>query len=411
MHRPTALPHALHTVCLAAMMLLLLTGRLAWAQAAAVGTVTLKLGEAWLVAADGSRRPATGPVHAGDTLETAASGHVHVRFADGGLIAVRPASRLVIADYADPAAGGAVRFRLERGQMRAITGGYGEADRKRFRLNTPIAAIGIAGTDFVTQTDAQLTRVAVLQGGIVAAPLGADCRADDLGPCAGPGARDLTAAMGELMLEIRAGEATPLLVPRNGLAAAQQAERAVAAMQEAVDESITQVQAQARLTPDTLVWGRWAHAPAWEGDTLSRPREEVAAGREQVAENDRYVLYRLPQAEPLSNAGIATLGLAAAQAHLVQSTGVAPAQVRDGRLTLDFTARHFSTTLSLDSVPTGPVPFTAAGPIRPDGTFSLIEWQNRLWGAYGTGGGGPSAGYVFERATPQGMFTGITLWR
>ena len=35
--------------------------------------------------------------------------------------------------------------------MRSITGQWGEAARDRFRLNTPIAAIGVRGTDFIVE--------------------------------------------------------------------------------------------------------------------------------------------------------------------------------------------------------------------------------------------------------------------
>lgn len=389
------------------------------AGAETVGRITLKLGEAWLLGPDGARRPAANgaAVHVGEAIETAASGHVHVRFRDDALVAVRPSTRLIILAYADPAAQGAVRFKLEHGQVRSITGRYGERDRSRFRLNTPIAAIGIIGTDFTVATDERLTRIAVASGGIVAAPFDANCRPDDLGPCSGERTRLLTAAMGDLMLEIRADGSAPILVPRNGLAA--EAVRRVAEPPVSVAETVTQAQATEQISPlaqppaqpATLAWGRWAHAPQWPGDTLARPREEAAAGRELVADNSRYGLYRLPQSEPLPASGVVTLGLAGAQAHLVRPDGVMPAQVQDGRLTLDFGARRFATQLNLSSQPTGQVPYAAAGAIAPDGTFSLIELQTRLKGAWGSGGSGPAAAYLFERATPQGMFMGITLWR
>lgn len=41
-----------------------------------------------------------------------------------------------------------VRFRLDRGVARAISGAAAEGARERFRLNTPLVAIGVRGTDF-----------------------------------------------------------------------------------------------------------------------------------------------------------------------------------------------------------------------------------------------------------------------
>lgn len=404
-----------------AFRLWLAVGLAAWfgvvlADAPVVGAITLKLGEAWLVASDGVRRPAAekASLQAGEAVETAASGHVHLRFIDGGTVAVRPGSRLVVLEYRDPASGGAVRFRLERGVVRSITGRFGEADRSRFRLNTPIVAIGITGTDFVVESSEQRTRAIVYSGGIIAAPFDDACTPGGLGPCVSPRARELTAAMGPFMLEIKRGDLTPALLPRNGLAAAEEARKtADAALPKT--EALTQAVAVEAIPdiplPAALAWGRWPQAAVWPDDDLTLPREEAAAGRERVAENSRYVLYRLPQTEPLPTQGVAQLTLAGAQAHLVQPGQALPAQVLDGQLSLDFAARRFATQLTLESQPTGRVPFAAAGALAPDGSFALIDWQTRVKGAWGAGGSGPSAAYLFERATPQGMLMGITQWR
>lgn len=419
--------------CLLLGLALLLTGGLRQANAGGqvaapiVATVTLKLGQVW-AQADAVRRPLqTGaPVRVGETIETDASGHVHLRFVDGAVVSLRPASRLTIAAYADPRAGGAIRLQIEQGSLRSITGRWGEADRQRFRLNTPLLAIGIQGTDFSVVASETINRIIVHAGAIVAAPFGGDCTPDAVGPCSSENARLLAADMSEQMLEFRKGELTPSYVPRRNLEEVQLAPKvgarpqiATAAkdeLQPGVAEAATQqrvnelIPATAPLPPN-LVWGRWAHAPVWPGDTLALPREEAAAGRERIAENIRYALYRLPQSEPLPNAGVIDLGLDAAQAHFLQGREVLPAQVHDGSLRLDFAARRFDTRLTLEAAPTGKVPFQAGGDIKPDGSFGLTTISTRLQGAYATGGSGPTAGYVFERATPQGMFMGISTWR
>ncbi|MFN3595301.1 MAG: FecR domain-containing protein [Thiobacillaceae bacterium] len=396
----------------------LMLGLLVWAWsvlAEGVGHITLRLGEAWVLGAAGERRPAQvdAPLYAGETIETAASGHVHIRFVDGGLVSVRPNSRLIIAAYADPAVGGAVRFKLDQGSARSVTGRYGEKDRGRFRLNTPIAAIGINGTDFVVESRPEATRVAVFSGSIVAAPFDEGCRPEALGPCGGERAVRLSAEAGDWLVEIRPQDGKPLLLPRGDFARRRgDAVELVKAAAPEVTEIVTQTQAlpSTPAVPPTLVWARWAHAAPWPEDHLGTTAG-VPADYERVAENARYALYRLPQTEPLPGSGQVSLTLAGGQAHLQRPGEVLPAAVTGGRLDLDFAARRFATTLGLAAAPTGPVELNARGSIQPDGRFGLIEIGTRLHGAWGTGGSGPAAGYVFEHNTPQGQFNGITSWR
>jgi hypothetical protein len=154
---------------------------------AVVGEATMVIGQASLVGADGATRPvARGEsIRAGDRIETQAGGHVHVRFVDGGRLSVRPSSRLHVENYAhsdQQPQMSAIRFRLEEGVVRSITGAWGEASRDRFRLNTPVAAIGIKGTDFVVKADAGATAASVYSGAIMLSPLSEGC-GSTLGPC------------------------------------------------------------------------------------------------------------------------------------------------------------------------------------------------------------------------------------
>ncbi len=119
-----------------------------------VGEATMVIGVAKLIAADGVERPVDRgtAIRVGDRIETGAGGHVHLRFVDGARLSVRPASRLQVENYSrasDGSALTAIKFRLDEGVVRSITGAWGEAERDRFRLNTPVAAIGVKGTAFV----------------------------------------------------------------------------------------------------------------------------------------------------------------------------------------------------------------------------------------------------------------------
>ncbi|MDP2794806.1 MAG: FecR family protein [Sulfurisoma sp.] len=184
----------------------------------AVGEISFVIGDSRLTAGpDAPRELARGAaVRVGQRLETGENGHVHIRFVDGAFVALRPNTRLRIEDYhyiADRPGESRVKFSLEDGTVRSITGRAGEAARERFRLNTPIAAIGVKGTDFLAQAAGRDTvRVSVNSGAIVLAPFGEGCLVEALGPCNVAAARELTAAMLGRYLEFRARNPLPELL-------------------------------------------------------------------------------------------------------------------------------------------------------------------------------------------------------
>lgn len=213
--RETAMPllHAL--LCL---LLLVSVAPVALAAEGAVGEISFVIGDSRLTAGpDAPRELGRGAaVRVGQRLETGENGHVHIRFVDGAFVALRPNTRLRIEDYhyiADRPGESRVKFSLEDGTVRSITGRAGEAARERFRLNTPIAAIGVKGTDFVAQAAGRDTvRVSVNSGAIVLAPFGEGCLVDALGPCNVAAARELTASMLGRYLELRARNPLPELL-------------------------------------------------------------------------------------------------------------------------------------------------------------------------------------------------------
>lgn len=213
-----ALLAALGAACLAA------GGALADAVPAAqrpVGEVTMSVGPVIRTPAQGlpeTARRGT-PILPGDRLDTADGGHLHIRFVDGALVSIRPGSRMWVEDYKyDPqqVSMSLVRFKLEYGVARAISGAAAEGAKDRFRLNTPLVAIGVRGTDFVVRSGELTTRAAVNQGAIVMAPFGADCTAQALGPCGSTSARLLSADMGQLQVEFRPQLAQPEIKPLQG---------------------------------------------------------------------------------------------------------------------------------------------------------------------------------------------------
>lgn len=125
-------------------------------------------------------------VHAGDQLITHKGGYIHLRMQDGSLLVVRPESTLDIEVFqfnpAEPALG-RIRYKLLNGTSRSVTGAIGQANKEAFRFNTPVAAIGVRGTDFIASTTDEQTRVSVSQGAVVIASLSALCQANSFGPC------------------------------------------------------------------------------------------------------------------------------------------------------------------------------------------------------------------------------------
>ncbi len=181
-----------------------------------VGEVTLLIGEVTLVSHDGVARSVErgSAIREGDRIETGAGGHVHLRFVDGGRLSVRPSSRLQIEDYrhaGEQQTLTTIKFRLDEGLVRSITGSWGEAERERFRLNTPLAAIGVKGTDFVVRSDANNTLATVYTGAIVLTPMSSACQAS-VGPCQNGFEKMLSEDMKGQMLSLSRQQASPQLV-------------------------------------------------------------------------------------------------------------------------------------------------------------------------------------------------------
>ena len=181
-----------------------------------IGEISLVLGQAIIVYDDGSHSDlARGMVvSVGDEIETRANGHVHIRFIDAALVSVRPNSRLSIDRYefdVSQPARSAVKFSLSEGVTRAISGEAAKSARDRFRLNTPVAAIGVRGTDFVVGAIGGTTRARVNEGAIVMAPYSDACSADTFGPCLA-NALELTGDTFQLAA-LAADESAPRMLP------------------------------------------------------------------------------------------------------------------------------------------------------------------------------------------------------
>ena len=441
------------------------------ASARSVGEVSLVLGRAYLERDEARVLIEAGAkVHVGDRVFTEAGGHVHVRFVDDALVSVRPSSTLDVVRYdydASKPENSAVKFELSEGVARAISGEAAKSARERFRMNTPIAAIGVRGTDFVVSANSRSTRALVNEGAIVMAPYSSECSSEALGPCAvdavelsqnslqvlelgsGNPAPRLVAASGERTLsEIESSEssdAADAQVASDGTAdtldstevylesvATTKINTEVAAAEKGDGQSptdlpstdlpetpavITDFTPTVALTADStdsaqLVWGRLGSTdtPSLLSLSLSEAREGADGRDVTVASTSGFILYRSEPngARVDSGLGVVRLDLNAAEAFYDSSNGIVAMRVAGGNLELDFVDRAFATELNLDHASTGAIDFTANGAIADGGYLRLKEDTKTLSGAVATDGS--AAGYFFEQQLDTGRIQGITLW-
>lgn len=109
-------------------------------------------------------------VESGATIKTAASGRVVLRFDDGQMVSIAESSLFVINDYkfnAHKPEESNFFVTLLKGGMRAVTGVIGETNKSNVTIKTPVATMGIRGTDFQLYFDNKLY-INVLQGAVSA---------------------------------------------------------------------------------------------------------------------------------------------------------------------------------------------------------------------------------------------------
>jgi hypothetical protein len=122
------------------------------AAAATAGAFQFVAGDVRVILANGSERPARKgtPISAGDTVATARDSTAQIKMGDGGILVVQPTSRLTVVEFRyDGREDGSekVVYRLETGGFRAITGAIGHTHKDSYLIETPIAHMGVRGTD------------------------------------------------------------------------------------------------------------------------------------------------------------------------------------------------------------------------------------------------------------------------
>ncbi len=297
------------------------------------------------------------PVYEGDLLETSAGTIAHLRMKDNAFLGLRPGTQLKIACYhAQPAP--CIRLELKKGEVRERTGRIGEMYRQRFRLNTPVAAIGIRGTDFVTRSEGRLTLVRVIAGEVVASPFGKGCTLEGLGPCATPWAASLNAAQNAILL-VRPGQPTQRVLrvqPLHVVNSPSPLPSGEGALRDLSNDPDRVVQYLARhgLTPDQkgaqgpdadsiarygdMVFATWTT----QAEGISLPYTEAHRQRAVTVGSEAGALWRqdLPY-QPVARQ--ASFALKKGEATVMTATGAKRATLSSPRLDVDFVASRLST--------------------------------------------------------------------
>lgn len=446
-------------IAFAAAALLLITDS---AMAAEAGRVVFVTGQAHVGKQAAVKSMA---VEEGDELSTSADGYVYVQTVDNGFLILRPNTIARVVTYSidkrDPSKT-QVKLELRQGVARTISGQGVKQARQNFRFNTPVAAIGVRGTDFTVFTDQKTTRVTVLSGGVVMSGFGANCAANGTGPCEGRDARELFAGQNGMLLQVERGNGMPQLLTNPALAPdqaekprsdeplakpatplvpmaqvnldPQRSEQALSNVRPVTPPPVqvpslgpTPVPVTPALPPPVVVappvvveparpvtpavpevfWGRWEAV-------LNRG---AALGRIQDADVDTPTYYGSYAITRLSNSalvmpkeGSAAFKLLGGEAIMTNSDGDRFATVESGKLNMDFAQKTFATSLVVRA-DSDRADVIGSGVITDKGMLYEDKRSDTIIRGYLGGANAEQAGYIFKNyANPGVVVSGATSW-
>ena len=193
----------------------LLAGVVTAAQGEEAGKIVLAVGDTRM---NGKALKEGESVPVGAELATGKDGYLYLKTIDNGFLILRPGSLATVETYQVDTVNpqeSRFKFSLRQGVARNISGEAVGKARKNFRFNTPVAAIGVRGTDFSVYADALETRVAVLFGGVIVSGFDSHCTPQGAGPC--EGGHELFAQEASVILQVQKGRATPKILKDGGL--------------------------------------------------------------------------------------------------------------------------------------------------------------------------------------------------
>jgi hypothetical protein len=418
--------------CLFVIQFGLFTSTSAKAQTDAAGRVMFVVGAATKRAATGVEQPVAKEmvVSQGDKLRTADDAHIYIRMADGALLVMRPQSSLSIDLWKynpEKPEQSQIKYTLHSGLSRYVSGRGSQAAKDQFRFNTPLAAIGVRGTDFTVLAAPLVTEVSVRSGGVVVSGFGDSCKKDAIGPCEGRGAEELFASPSAGFLQLKAGEPRPQIVPLNGKsgpdqkgpalngeplakedsAASNSTNLVATKLETRAAEALTQNAAQtptAAPTPAAAVaaplaaWGRWGGLAT---DAMgAQIVTSLVSGRDLAAINSYYVLAKNPGImSSVPEIGQGSFKLIDHEGIIInpQTGMIESTKAVDGNLTIDFGKKRFQTELKLQGAGQN-IQIGAAGTVEAGGVLlsDLFVSPTLVQGLVGGANAG-QASYIYRR--------------
>lgn len=394
------------------------------------GKVVLSVGEVRL---QGQPAKAGNSVQPGDRLSTGADGYIYIKTVDNGFLILRPNSEASIVAYqtdTDTPANSRFKIELQQGVARSISGQAVKNARQNFRFNTPIAAIGVRGTDFTVFTDAQTTRIAVLSGGVVVSGFGQGCSPDGNGPCESPNSRELFARQSAEVLQISRGQQVPELIRGKALlpdaSTPPLPDESNKLRSSNLDSSLVPLKlaqldkaaagsiplSEALPQKPAIAWGRWQAAA---GQSATLDLKALSADYRILAFTEDFALLRQRDASWQAPAGNVNFVLQNSMAQIQRDNTVQLASVENATLSIDFNRSQFATRFDL-LAPDLRLTRQAQGNVGSDGTFSnanqFLDGNNmQVQGVLANTAVGTSASYTFQsRLNENTLASGVTQW-
>lgn len=375
----------------------------------------------------------------GDVLSTSDAGYMYVRMADDALLVVRPNSHLRIDRWhydASRPEQSEIKYTLDHGVARYVSGKGSKAAKDKFRFNTPLAAIGVRGTDFTVLAETQRTLISVASGGVVVGSLGGGCLAEALGPCEGDRVSELFANNVNKILEVSQHDRLPRLIDMQKAGGADEKHPAAADEPQARSSGASGTNAKNPLTnedpklsvvganspapvqpivhvPDPLTtWGRWGRVG--DGTDDLNVVREVLAGRTLVGINKYYVL-ALNSGSPmeLPGTGVGRFQMVSHQGVMLNphTNKLDETSASNALLSIDFSTRRFTTSMDLTAGENRST-ISSQGSIENGGVMrsDLFISSTVIDGIVG-GSAGSQASYIYRRSPDHGLeVSGITHW-
>jgi hypothetical protein len=366
-------------------------------------------------------------VYVGDQLQTRANSYLHLTMVDNAFVALRPESQLTIDDYDySPIHPESSRIRLDlhHGTSRAVSGKGGQAAKHQYRFNTPMAAIGLRGTDYTVIAGAQKVRVSVAQGAVTVTPFGPDCVSAQLGPCMNALTRELNATLPGAYLEITGAQKPGVIItpgaerqsPANKKDTWSSSPADVSSEQllAEVAKSLSPYGPQSLDTQALVRWGRWSSL-IQENPQGSSSINQVFATIFPfglVATNSIFAMAHPSNATiNLPSEGRASFSLVASEAYMQKGSQLTSVKVQDGSLEMDFGRSTFNTQINLATSPAQTEKVQAQGSFDAYGRMQSATNQSNANVKGIVLNKGLEAGYLFDKTLGAGgLISGATQW-